>query len=96
MFVAGLFVLVSAFAVISPVDAAPARESITAVVAQPTDTTAPTGDGPQIAPEQQPGTSMSGETRNKVWIAVIAVVLFGLVYLRNRRRYTKWRAAKKG
>ncbi|WP_199439510.1 hypothetical protein [Umezawaea beigongshangensis] len=95
MFVAGLFVLVSAFVVIGPADAAPARAAITAVVAQPTDTTAPAGEGPRIDSEQ-PGAPMSQETKNKVWIAAIAVVLFGLVYLRNRRRYTKWRAAKKG
>ncbi|WP_367135204.1 hypothetical protein [Saccharothrix sp. HUAS TT1] len=72
---------------------------------QPTETLAPGGTiepggtvapGPQIdAPQQEPATATSAETRKKLWIGGIAVLLFALVYWRNKKRWSKWRAGRK-
>ncbi|ONI83779.1 hypothetical protein ALI22I_35620 [Saccharothrix sp. ALI-22-I] len=67
--------------------------------AQPTETPAPGGTtepGPQIdAPQEQPAPATSAETRRKLWIGGIAVLLFALVYWRNKKRWSKWRAGRK-
>jgi hypothetical protein len=74
-------------------------------VAQPTETLAPGGTiqpqgtvppGPAIdAPQQEPAPASSGETRRKLWIGGIALLLFALVYWRNKKRWSKWKAGRK-
>ena len=73
--------------------------------AQPTETLAPggtiepggtVGPGPEIdAPQQEPAPATSAETRKKLWLGGIAVLLFALVYWRNKKRWSKWRAGRK-
>lgn len=75
------------------------------VAAQPTDTPAPGGTiqpsgtvppGPAInAPQQQPSSTSGAEVRRKLWIAGIALLLFALVYWRNKKRWSKWKAGRK-
>lgn len=66
------------------------------VAAQPTTVNpGPTGN----APPQEPSPEVREETKRKLWIGGIAVLLFVLVYYRNKKRWAKWRkerAAKKG
>ncbi|MFI9007418.1 hypothetical protein ACIGNX_09345 [Actinosynnema sp. NPDC053489] len=73
--------------------------------AQPTETLAPGGTiqpggtvppGPDLdAPQDQPASSSGSETRRKLWIGGIALLLFALVYWRNKKRWSKWRAGRK-
>ncbi|MFC6089492.1 hypothetical protein Q5530_10750 [Saccharothrix sp. BKS2] len=72
--------------------------------AQPTDAPAPgnetlqpgstVGPGPDINAPQEPAPA-NPETRKKLWLGGIALLLFGLVYWRNKKRWTKWRAGRK-
>jgi len=64
-------------------------------IAQTTDAGTPANTGPEITTPQQPDTSLKTETKNKLWIGGIAVLLFAFVYWRNKRRYSKWRKARK-
>ncbi|PSL54567.1 hypothetical protein B0I31_10681 [Saccharothrix carnea] len=72
--------------------------------AQPTETLAPGGTiepggtvppGPTIDAPQEPAPASSAETRRKLWIGGIAVLLFALVYWRNKKRWSKWKAGRK-
>jgi hypothetical protein len=64
------------------------------VAAQPSESVDP---GPDInAPQEQDNPGIAAETRKKLWIGGIALVLFALVYWRNKKRWAKWRKAKKG
>ncbi|MEU5691122.1 hypothetical protein [Actinosynnema sp. NPDC020468] len=90
------FVLASTFTVGgTAVAAQPAPVAVAHLVAQPSDTVTPTATGPDINAPQAPAAGVSSETKNKLWAGGIAVVLFGLVYLRNRRRWSNWRKARK-
>ncbi|MGW6447169.1 hypothetical protein [Lentzea sp. NPDC055074] len=54
---------------------------------------------PDVNAPQEPSPEVREETKRKLWMGGIAVVLFALVYLRNKKRWAKWRkerAAKKG
>lgn len=71
--------------------------------AQPTETLAPGGTiqpegtvppGPDINAPQEPAPT-SGETRRKLMMGGIALLLFALVYWRNKKRWSKWRAGRK-
>jgi hypothetical protein len=91
--VALLFALVGAFTLVAPASAevGPAVH----VAAQPTEVVTPSNTGPDLNPQQEPDLSIKAETKKKLWIGGIAVLLFALVYWRNKRRYTKWRKARK-
>ncbi|WP_158844387.1 hypothetical protein [Saccharothrix deserti] len=69
------------------------------IAAAQTESLAPGGTidpAPEInAPQQEPAPATSAETRRKLWIGGIAVLLFALVYWRNKKRWTKWRAGRK-
>lgn len=76
---------------------ASAQEAANAPVAAAQQTTA--NPGPAVNPPQEPSPEVRQETKQKLWIAGIAVLLFVLVYYRNKKRWAKWRkerAAKKG
>jgi hypothetical protein len=98
-----LFVLAGVFTVSGTGAAVTTSPHLAAV--QPTETLAPGGTiqpegtvppGPDInAPQEQPAPSSSGETRRKLWIGGIAVLLFALVYWRNKKRWSKWKAGRK-
>ncbi|MEU4740256.1 hypothetical protein AB0G02_07265 [Actinosynnema sp. NPDC023658] len=101
-----LFVLTGVLTVSGTGVAATSSQVTGHVAAQPTETLAPGGTlepggtvppGPDIdAPkEQQPAPASSGETRRKLWLGGIAVLLFALVYWRNKKRWSKWRAGRK-
>jgi hypothetical protein len=90
--VALLIALAGAFTLTAPVTAAPAA---THIAQQQTDPATPTNTGPDIQAPQQPDTSIKQETKNKLWIGGIAILLFAFVYWRNKRRYSKWRKARK-
>jgi len=82
-----------AFTLVAPASAA---DSPTAhVAAQQTEVVTPSNTGPDLNPQQQPDLSIKADTKRKLWIGGIAVLLFALVYWRNKRRYTKWRKARK-
>ncbi|WP_309112448.1 hypothetical protein ACQPW3_37900 [Actinosynnema sp. CA-248983] len=85
-----LLVLAGAFTVTG---VANATDHVHVAAVQPTDTVSP---GPDINAPQQPDTGVNPETRRKLWIGGIALVLFALVYWRNKKRWDKWRKAKKG
>jgi hypothetical protein len=62
-------------------------------VAQPTAT-----NGPDLNPQQEVSPEQKAETKKKLWIGAIAVIMFVLVYYRNKKRWSRWRkrvAAKK-
>jgi hypothetical protein len=94
--VALLFALVGAFALVTPASAAagPAVHAVVHAHAQQTETVDP-NTGPDLDPQQQPDLSIKADTKKKLWIGGIAVLLFALVYWRNKRRYNKWRKARK-
>lgn len=74
-----------------------AEESVnTPVVAAQTTAVNP---APDVNAPQEPSPEVRQETKRKLWIGGIALVLFALVYYRNKKRWAKWRkerAAKKG
>ncbi|WP_447004326.1 hypothetical protein ACRAKI_32610 [Saccharothrix isguenensis] len=51
--------------------------------------------GPDIDAPQEPTAEERAETRRKMWLGGIAVLLFALVYWRNKKRWSKWRAGRK-
>ncbi|WP_148088930.1 hypothetical protein [Saccharothrix texasensis] len=55
--------------------------------------TVPPGPDLDAPQEQQPASG--DETRRKLWIGGIAVLLFALVYWRNKKRWSKWKAGRK-
>ncbi|WP_433265431.1 hypothetical protein ACQPZF_37910 [Actinosynnema sp. CS-041913] len=87
-----LFVLAGAFVVTGVANATPPAHVDQVAAAQPTESVSP---GPDIQAPQQTDPSVGAETRKKLWIGGIAVVLFALVYWRNKKRWDKWRKAKK-
>jgi hypothetical protein len=91
--VALLFALVGAFTLVAPASAG--VDPAVHVAAQQTEVVTPSNTGPELNPQQQPDLSIKAETKKKLWIGGIAVLLFALVYWRNKRRYTKWRKARK-
>ncbi|MBB5955079.1 putative nucleic acid-binding Zn ribbon protein [Saccharothrix tamanrassetensis] len=62
------------------------------VAAQPTESVSP-GPDVQAPQETQPG--VNAETKKKLWLGGIALLLFALVYWRNKKRWDKWRKARK-
>jgi hypothetical protein len=75
---------------------ASAQEAANAPVAAQQTTVNP---APNVNAPQEPSPETREETKRKLWIGGIAVLLFVLVYYRNKKRYAKWRkerAAKKG
>jgi hypothetical protein len=91
--VALLFALAGAFALVVPASAA--EGPVVHVAAQPTEVVTPSNTGPDLNPQQQPDLSIKSETKNKLWIGGIAVLLFVFVYWRNKRRYSRWRKGRK-
>ncbi|WP_106187302.1 hypothetical protein [Umezawaea tangerina] len=91
-----LFALAGAFTLVAPAGAAvsPAVHHGVHVFAQQTETVDPTNTGPDLNPPQE-NRSIGADTKKKLWIGGIAVLLFALVYWRNKRRYNKWRKARK-
>ncbi|WP_285644094.1 hypothetical protein [Lentzea sp. NBRC 102530] len=76
---------------------ASAQEAANAPVAAAQQTTV--NPAPNVNAPQEPSPEAREETKRKLWIGGIAVVLFALVYYRNKKRWAKWRkerAAKKG
>jgi hypothetical protein len=51
--------------------------------------------GPEIDAPQETTPADTAETRRKLWLGGIAVLLFALVYWRNKKRWSKWRAGRK-
>ncbi|MFD9698980.1 hypothetical protein [Lentzea sp. NPDC059081] len=49
---------------------------------------------PSVNAPQEQSPEERAETRKKLWMGGIALVLFGLVYLRNKKRWAMWRAKK--
>ena len=95
-----LFVLAGVFTV-SGTGAAVA--TVPHLAAQPTPTLAPGGTiqpegtvppGPGVNAPQEPAPAGS-ETRRKLLMGGIALALFALVYWRNKKRWSKWRAGRK-
>jgi hypothetical protein len=76
---------------VSPQVAAAQTESLApGGTVQPATDVAPSIDAPQ-----KPGPGTAAETRKKLWIGGIALLLFALVYWRNKKRWSKWRAGRK-
>ncbi|MGI5504654.1 hypothetical protein [Lentzea sp. CA-135723] len=76
---------------------ASAQEAANAPVAAARQTTV--NPAPDVNAPQEPSPEAREETKRKLWMGGIAVVLFALVYWRNKKRWVKWRkerAAKKG
>lgn len=98
-----LFVLAGALTVSGTAAAVPSPQ--VGHVAQPTDAPAPgnetlqpggtVGPGPTVDAPREPAQGADPETRRKLWIGGIALVLFGLVYWRNKKRWAKWKAGRK-
>ncbi|MBY8850768.1 hypothetical protein [Saccharothrix longispora] len=98
-----LVVLAGALTVSGTASAAPSSQ--VRHVVQPTDTPAPgnetlqpgttVGPGPAVDAPQEPAPA-STDTRKKLWLGGIALLLFALVYWRNKKRWSKWRAGRKG
>ncbi|GAA3843039.1 hypothetical protein GCM10022243_06880 [Saccharothrix violaceirubra] len=88
-----LLVLAGAFTVAGTATATASEHAY--VAAQPTDTVTPSVTGPDIDAPQQTDPTVASETKKKLWIGGIALVLFALVYLRNRKRWTNWRKSRK-
>ncbi|WP_147455279.1 hypothetical protein [Saccharothrix australiensis] len=87
-----LFVVVGAFGVTGVANATLPDRTAHVAAAQPTESVQP---GPEVDAPQQDQTGVTTETRRKLWIGGIALVLFALVYWRNKKRWDKWRKAKK-
>lgn len=87
-----LLALLGAFGLVSTAGAAVVGDQ--AVVVQ-TDPPTPTNVGPDVNAPQQTDPALKDETKRKLWIGGIAIALFALVYYRNKRRWTKWRKARK-
>ncbi|HEX7304421.1 hypothetical protein [Lentzea sp.] len=50
---------------------------------------------PSVNAPQEQSPEERAETRKKLWMGGIALVLFGLVYLRNKKRWAMWRKERK-
>ncbi|MCG8920968.1 hypothetical protein [Lentzea sp. CC55] len=87
----------SLMSVLGIAGAASAQEAADTPVAAAQQTTV--NPAPDVNAPQEPSPEARQETKRKLWIGGIAVVLFALVYYRNKKRWAKWRkerAAKKG
>ncbi|ANZ37805.1 hypothetical protein BBK82_18795 [Lentzea guizhouensis] len=74
-----------------------AEESANAPVVAAVQTTV--NPGPAVDSPQEPSPEQRQETKQKLWMGGIALVLFAIVYYRNKKRWAAWRkarAAKKG
>ncbi|SDF90407.1 hypothetical protein SAMN05216553_104101 [Lentzea fradiae] len=72
---------------------ASAREiADTPVAAQQTTAVEP---GPSVNAPQELSPEERAETKKKLWMGGIAVVLFVLVYYRNKKRWAVWRKERK-
>lgn len=89
-----LLALAGAFSVTGVASATAPQGDHPVVAAQPTETPTPTGAGPDLDPEQQGDSATSPDTKRKLWIGGIALLLFALVFWRNKRKWAKWRATK--
>jgi hypothetical protein len=94
LLLACVFSLMSVLGIAGVASAQEAADAPVAAAQQTTANPAPSVDAPQeMSPEARE------ETKRKLWMGGIALVLFALVYLRNKKRWAKWRkerAAKKG
>jgi hypothetical protein len=91
--VALLLALVGAFTLVGTASAA--EGPVVHVAAAQTEVVTPSDSRPEVTQQQEPNLSIKADTKRKLWIGGIAVLLFALVYWRNKRRYTKWRKARK-
>jgi hypothetical protein len=93
-----LFALVSAFVAAPAANAVPVSPHHAA--AQPSDTAVTPVPGPDLTPQQQTDpASLNAETKKKLSMGGIALLMFVIVYFRNKRRWARWRkrrAAAKG
>ncbi|MEU6152347.1 hypothetical protein ABZ816_20350 [Actinosynnema sp. NPDC047251] len=87
-----LLVLAGALTVTGVAQATPAAHTEQIAAAQPTESVPP---GPDVNAPQQTDTGVATETKRKLWIGGIAVVLFALVYWRNKKRWDKWKKGRK-
>src|SRR5689334_12934712 len=93
-------VLACVFALMSVVGfaaGATAQEAANAPVPVAQQTTV--NPAPSVNAPQEPSPEERAETKRKLWMGGIAVLLFVLVYYRNKKRWAAWRkerAAKKG
>ncbi|WP_434438631.1 hypothetical protein [Lentzea sp. E54] len=94
LLLACVFALMS---VLGTAGVASAQEAANAPVEAAQQTTV--NPAPTVNAPQEPSPEAREETKRKLWIGGIALVLFALVYYRNKKRWAKWRkerAAKKG
>jgi len=85
-------VLVGALGVTGVANATTPGQAGPVAAAQPTESVPP---GPQLDAPQQTDPGVTDETKRKLWIGGIALVLFALVYWRNKKRWDKWRKGRK-
>ncbi|MEU4801949.1 hypothetical protein [Actinosynnema sp. NPDC023587] len=90
--VACLIVLAGALTVTGVAQATSPAHTGPVVAAQPTE---PVSPAPDINAPQQTDTGIADETKRKLWTGGIAVLLFALVYWRNKKRWNKWRKGRK-
>jgi len=50
---------------------------------------------PSVNAPQEPSPEERAETKRKLWMGGIALVLFVLVYYRNKKRWATWQKARK-
>ncbi|GGP70462.1 hypothetical protein [Saccharothrix coeruleofusca] len=89
-----LLALAGAFSVTGAASATAPQGDHVVVAAQPTETPTPTGTGPELDPPQQDNAEAEPSARQKMWLGGTALVLFALVFWRNKRKWAKWRAGK--
>ncbi|SEP94148.1 hypothetical protein SAMN05216188_101992 [Lentzea xinjiangensis] len=93
LLLAWVFALMSVVGIAGVASAQEAANAPAATAQQTAVKPAPSVDAPQ-----EPSPEERAETKRKLWIGGIAVLLFVLVYYRNKKRWTAWRkerAAKK-
>ncbi|MEV0678318.1 hypothetical protein AB0I60_17560 [Actinosynnema sp. NPDC050436] len=90
--VACLFVLAGVLTVTGVTQATPSSRTGQVVAAQTAESVPP---GPDVNAPQQTDPGIASETKRKLWIGGIALVLFALVYWRNKKRWDKWRKGRK-
>ncbi|MFD5829837.1 hypothetical protein [Lentzea sp. NPDC060358] len=72
---------------------ASAQEAVNApLAAQQTTAVNP---APSVNAPQEPSPEERAETKRKLWMGGIAVLLFVLVYYRNKKRWAVWRKERK-
>ncbi|MEU7482129.1 hypothetical protein AB0A63_39600 [Lentzea sp. NPDC042327] len=94
LLLACVFALMGVFGIAGTSVADEGANAPAVVVAQTT-----ANPGPALDSPQEPSPEVRQETKQKLWIGGIALVLFTIVYYRNKKRWAAWkkaRAAKKG